>query len=247
MSKSTDRAVVPPPPDTAAAPTDAETVADVEHTTNPEAVMSEPFAPRTYQSAWQFDAEGRPVLLTAEEWLEEEATVFAKTVDDEDDSPSRDGTMRAIAAEIARLRRDALLWAEQATRSVLRAPAPATDATKPGPGVVEVANFAAQFEAEFGAAAFARNHAAAPATDDAPTEAEAVERDAELLWRFWMREHRGDDLILWSEVAVKDEWRRVTRELRARLASPRATAPARNPMGEMPDGLTEADLIGGEF
>jgi hypothetical protein len=112
--------------------------------------------------------------------------------------------------------------------------------------------FEAVGQMERGAVAFERRtcdvlRAPAPATDDAPTEAEAVERDAELLWRFWMREHRGDDLILWSEVAVKDEWRRVTRELRARLASPRATAPARNPMGEMPDGLTEADLIGGEF
>jgi hypothetical protein len=77
-----------------------------------------PEGPRTYQSAWQWDAEGRPLLMTAEDWLAEEAMVYATIAQGEDyDGPSREGTMRAIVAEIRTLRRDAALWSAQATKN----------------------------------------------------------------------------------------------------------------------------------
>jgi hypothetical protein len=75
--------------------------------------------------------------------------------------------------------------------------------------------------------------APAPATDDAPTDG--------------MRtgvEYVAQAFEVLGEQATAD---RIRLLLSAFPASPRATAPARNPMGEMPDGLTEADLIGGEF
>lgn len=78
--------------------------------------------PRTYPSAWQWNQDGTVKLMTAEEWLEEEATVYdAISKDDDDpenDGPSRSGVMRAIAMEIANLRRTRAQWADQATRQV---------------------------------------------------------------------------------------------------------------------------------
>lgn len=77
--------------------------------------------PRTYQSAWQWNEDRTAKLMTAEEWLEEEASIDAATddPDDGDDGPSRAGIMRAIAAEIASLRRAKTQWAEQTTRLIV--------------------------------------------------------------------------------------------------------------------------------
>lgn len=78
-------------------------------------------APRTYQSAWSFDGEGRPEMMTAEEWLEQEALID-KSLDDAeeqpDDGPARWGVMMAIAKEIAELRREKSQWATDYTRLV---------------------------------------------------------------------------------------------------------------------------------
>lgn len=72
--------------------------------------------PRTYQSAWYHDGQ----CFTAEGWLLEEARVMDAMAegDDPHDGPDDAGTMRAIAAEIGTLRRDATIWSEQATRQV---------------------------------------------------------------------------------------------------------------------------------
>lgn len=78
-------------------------------------VSPEPFAPRTYQSAWQWNADGSARLMTAEEWLEEEADVHAAAELPEDEGPSTAGIMRAIAREIATLRREKTQWADAAT------------------------------------------------------------------------------------------------------------------------------------
>jgi hypothetical protein len=94
----------------------------------------EPFAPRTYQSAWQWNEDGTAKLMTAEEWLEEEAYVDATITegdDEPDDAPSRSGTMRAIVAEIRALRRERTQWADECTRRA-GAPAPTTVAAALG-------------------------------------------------------------------------------------------------------------------
>lgn len=79
-----------------------------------------PEGPRTYQSAWQWNADGTSKLMTAEEWLAEEADVGRAINAPGDDGPSREGTMRAIAKEIATLRRERTQWAEAYTALVAR-------------------------------------------------------------------------------------------------------------------------------
>jgi hypothetical protein len=82
-----------------------------------------PAGPRTYQSAWQWNPDGTAKLMTAEEWLEEEAAVGDALEDGEptDGGPSREGAMRAIAQEIATLRRERTQWAEAYTALVAKA------------------------------------------------------------------------------------------------------------------------------
>lgn len=77
-----------------------------------------PEGPRTYQTAWPVQGETAEwPCVTAESWLEREADVHAAMEEDEErDGPSTAGTLRAIAGEIRRLRRDVHLWSEQATR-----------------------------------------------------------------------------------------------------------------------------------
>ena len=75
------------------------------------------FAPATYQSAWQFGEGDTAKLLTAEDWLEEEADVDERVPPPPGDTgPSRAGIMRAIAAEIRELRRERTMWADECTR-----------------------------------------------------------------------------------------------------------------------------------
>ena len=74
-----------------------------------------PPGPRAYRSAWIHDR-----LLTAEEWLAEEAHVLGQMEDmddPEDDAPSTAGVMVAIAKEIQRLRQAVALHAADATRN----------------------------------------------------------------------------------------------------------------------------------
>lgn len=78
--------------------------------------------PRTYQSAWQWNDDDTAKLMTAEDWLREEADVDAALdeptmdVEREDDGPDRGGILRAIAEEVATLRRERSQWAEQCTQ-----------------------------------------------------------------------------------------------------------------------------------
>lgn len=79
----------------------------------------EPFAPRTYQSAWQDNEDGTAHLMTAEDWLVEEADVYdsiAHPEEEEDQEPDRGAIMRAIAAEIRQLRVERTQWANEVTR-----------------------------------------------------------------------------------------------------------------------------------
>lgn len=75
--------------------------------------LAEPFAPRTYRSAWIHDR-----LVTAEEWLAAEAEVdeTMDRADPDDDGLFRGGDLRAIAREITELRRAAKTWADECTR-----------------------------------------------------------------------------------------------------------------------------------
>jgi hypothetical protein len=79
--------------------------------------MTETHAPRTYQTAWLFNEDGTAKLVTAEEWLEAEADVHGalEEGDTANDGPSTAGVMRAIAKEIATLRRERTQWAEECT------------------------------------------------------------------------------------------------------------------------------------
>lgn len=76
------------------------------------------FAPRTYQTAWQFNGDSTPRLVTAEEWLNNEADVHAAMEQDDapSDGPSTAGALRAIAKEIAQLRVERTQWANECTR-----------------------------------------------------------------------------------------------------------------------------------
>jgi hypothetical protein len=86
-------------------------------------MMAERDGPRTYQSAWQWDTEGRPLLMTAEDWLAEEAQVHAAITrdDDEADTPNHGASLLAISREIASLRRDVSLHAANATQNAAEA------------------------------------------------------------------------------------------------------------------------------
>jgi hypothetical protein len=87
-----------------------------ERCSEPESETNE--GPRTYQSAWQFGEQDTAVLLTAEDWLREEAHVDERIPLPDDGGPNRAGTLRAIATEIAELRRERTQWADAYTRLV---------------------------------------------------------------------------------------------------------------------------------
>ncbi len=76
-------------------------------------------APRTYQSAWQWNDDGTSKLMTAEEWLDEEADVDASINEGgprQDAGPNRGGILRTIAKEIATLRSERTQLANECTR-----------------------------------------------------------------------------------------------------------------------------------
>ena len=89
-----------------------------ERCSEPEPESETNAVPRTYQSAWQFGEQDTAVLLTAEDWLREEAHVDERIPMPDDGGPNRAGTLRAIATEIVELRRERTQWADAYTRLV---------------------------------------------------------------------------------------------------------------------------------
>ena len=83
-------------------------------------------APRTYESVFQVGPGDAAVLLSAEDWLHEDVETWAdaerRSPVPGDSGPSRAGILRAIAQEIAELRRERTQWAEAYTRLVSAAP-----------------------------------------------------------------------------------------------------------------------------
>ncbi len=78
-------------------------------------------APSTYQSAWQWNEDDTAKLMSAEDWLDEEADVDASlrgSGPDPDPGPDRGGIMRAIAKEIRQIRAERTQWAEASTHLV---------------------------------------------------------------------------------------------------------------------------------
>lgn len=82
-----------------------------------------------------------------------------------------------------------------------------------------------------------------------PWAVECIDSREPSVWAVWNdeEERARPEMARWPRGYVFRGTEAQARAVAVALASPRATAPARNPMGEMPDGLTEADLIGGEF
>jgi hypothetical protein len=127
----------------------------------------------------------------------------------------------------------------------LRAPAPATDAVAVLDEVAGWDIYRTSDEVVRHFVADVKAVLRAPATDDAPTEvlAALVKAARQIL----PAAERGGTTGLHTTYCCELREAIGNADAVLRRASPRATAPARNPMGEMPDGLTEADLIGGEF